>query len=332
MMSANDNQPKSKLAEQLTALMELRNRPDSPPDPLQSSWSVEPGAIIVEADAEECGVVAEKFSEDLLLEITPSLRQIAHEIEFGEVIYGKTAPVMEDRPEPVHRQVLEIGKLKFSDGEKHERAYKRGLDGEVVAYMRKMPLGAMLGTTEKLGGTHGSGPPSAVVISNTNLTHCLQPETGEKIKQRSYIPSIRKRRTGHSVSIEHSRSLLEQAIANTPVMPPVTICPPGIASGTAHYSDQFIGMKVGSTGKGGAPNWVDFYVAGRDHEEWMETIGEVEEKHAKVLNAALGARSFKEVGVAVGQSSFYADKKGGGKRALVAANDNLAAVIKKRSA
>jgi hypothetical protein len=322
---ANDNVP-TKLAEQLTALLEFRNRPDSPPDPLQSSWTTDPSQVVIEKAIEDDGEPAVKFEEDLLLEITPSIRQIVREVEKGEVTYG--TPRGGEKRSPV----VGIGKLKFSDGEDHERAYKRGIDGEVVAYMRKMPAGAMLGATEKTGAAHGSSSPNVVTISNTNITHRLQPVTGKRIVARGYTPAVRKRRKGRSISPDQSRTLIAEAIANTPVLPPVTVCPPGIASGTARYSDQFIGMKVGSTGKGGAPNWVDFYMAGRDHEEWMETIGEVEGKHAAVLNAALSARTLQEVGVAAGQSAKYAAYNGGGKRALIAANDNLSAAIKKKSA
>lgn len=322
--AANDNQPQTKLAEQLTALMALRNRPDSPPDPLQSSWSVEPSTVVIEADVEEDGEIAEKFAEDLLLlEITPSIRQIVREVASGQVSYGNTAPAMDGRPAPRHRQIVGIGKLRFSDGENHERAYKRGLDGDVVAYMRKMPAGAMLGTTEKLGGAHGSASPSTVTISNTNLSLRL---TGRP--SRPFTPGIRKRRTGRSYTAEESRALIDQAIANTPVLPSVTVCPPGVACGTAQASDQFIGMKIGSTGKGGAPNWVDFFMAGRDHEEWMETVAEVDSVHAEVLGRALTARTLSDV--SPGGSDRGARKRG--KRLLIAANDNLKLAMQKRAA
>ena len=87
--AANDNEPKTQLAEQLTALLEYYNRPDTAPDPLQSSWSVEPSVAVVEVNVEEDGEIAETFAEDLLLEITPSIRQIVREIKDGPVVRGK---------------------------------------------------------------------------------------------------------------------------------------------------------------------------------------------------------------------------------------------------
>lgn len=321
LVAANDNVP-TKLAEQLQALLDYRNRPDTPPDPLQSSWTTDPSTVIIEQDAGDEEEFAERYAEDMLLEVTPSIKEIVRQIQAGEVVRNEAG------------QIVAIGTLRFSDGEKHERAHKRGLDGDVVAYMRKMPAGAMLGTTEKIGGPHAGGLPPTVTISNQNITALFfgRDETGKPNNYRTYQPGVRSKRRGRSYTAEESRKLIDEAIANTKVMPPVTKCPPGMASGTARFSDQFIGLKIGSTGKGGAPNWVDFFMAGRDHEEWMEAVADLDEKDVTVLSAALSARSFAEVGVAVGQGAAYADKKGGGKRALIAANDNLTAAIKKMQA
>lgn len=328
--AANDNQP-TKLAEQLTALMEYRNRPDTAPDPLRSSWSTDPSTVIVEQTVDEDEVVVDTFSEDLLLEIRPSIREIVRNFAGGTIERAAPEKDKEGNPKTKFGPIVSIGKLKFSDGEKHERAYKRGLDGDVVAYMRKMPRGAMLGTTEKVGGPHAGGPPATVTISNSNVTALVMGRgaDGEPNNYRPFKPATGERRKGTSLTAEESRKLIDEAFANTPNPPPVKKCPPGMASGTAKFSDQFIGMKIGSTGKAGAPNWVDFFMAARDHEEWVESVGQVEERHVAVLEAAMSARSLKDVGLAAGQAPEYARRKGG-KLILVAANDNLAQKIRKR--
>jgi hypothetical protein len=316
--AANDNHS-TKLAEQLAALLEYRNRPDSPPDPLQSSWGVTPDAVIVETESDD-GEHVERFEEDLLLEVTPSIREIVRQVSAGDEVRNENG------------QIVQIGTLRFSDGEKHERAYKRGPDGDVVGYMRRMPLGAMLGAKEKIGGPHAGGPPPNVTISNSNLVALLlgRDESGQPKNFRPYQAGRRDRRRGRSYTADESRVMIAEAIANTKVMPPVTKCPPGVACGTAKYSDQFIGLKIGSTGKGGAPNWVDFFMAGREYDAWMESLAALDGRDAAVLEAAMSARSLKDVGVAAGQTSKYAQFNGGGKRALIAANDNLAEKIRDR--
>jgi hypothetical protein len=209
---------------------------------------------------------------------------------------------------------------------------KTGPDGKVGAYLCQMTIGAMLGATEESGAPRGADEASGVaVISNLHLTRLLlrRDEKGELIEPppapHQFIPKgeMQPRAT---CTKEETRELIAQAIANTPVMPPVTKCPPGIASGTEKYSDQFVGMKPKASGKGGAISWVDFYTAGRDRAEWLAVLDELDAGDKAVLEAALSAENLAEVGEAAGQSREYARRKGG-KMVLVAANDNLAVKI-----
>lgn len=313
--AANDNYP-TKLAEQLSALLEYRNRPDTPPDPLQSSWGVTPDAVIVEREADD-GEYVERFEEDLLLEVTPSIREIVRQANTGEVVRNDEGVV------------VQIGTLRFSDGEKHERAYKRGPDGDIVGYMRKMPRGAMLGAKEKVGGPHAGGPPPNVTISNSNLVALLlgRGENGQPNNFRPYRAGRRDRRRGRSYTADESRVMIAEAIANTKVMPPVTKCPPGVACGTATFSDQFIGLKIGSTGKGGAPNWVDFFMAGREHDTWMESLAALDEETRAVLDGAMTAANLADLGTSGHRRTLERQAK----RRLMAANDNLVAVTRKNA-
>lgn len=316
MKAANDNTPRT-LAAQLSAVLEFRNRPDNAPDPLRSNWSTDPSTVIADGvfDGDD---EPEAMSEDLLLEITPSIAQIKREIRFGDVVRRD--------PEAKNSPIVSIGKLRFSDGSQHERAMVNGATGVEVKKVR-MRAGTMLGSAEKLGGTHGGTSPSAVSISNTNMTGRILgwevDENGERTAKsknfRGYIPAIRKRRKGKSMTAAQSRINLAGAIANTQNMPPVTYCPPGIATGTARYSDQFIGMKIGSTGKGGAPNWVDEFMALRDHENWQTAVRAADTENLKVITKALTAKSIAELG----DYGHRRTRERQGWRKLTAANDNL---------
>lgn len=317
---ANDNRKvaRGSLANALAMVLEYRNRPDSPPDPLRSGWSTDPSTVIQDGtfDGDD---EPEQISEDLLLEITPSISQIVREVKLGETV--RSDPEMEALGLPPRKNspVVAIGRIRFSDGNQFEQALVNGATGVELKKVR-MKSGAMLGTAEKLGGAHGGDAPAIVTISNTNLTARLQPSIGVKIVNRPYTPATRKRRKGRSYTPTQSRGILAAAIANTPVMPAIQVFPPGVASGTARYSDQFVGMKIGSTGKGGAPSWIDEFVAMQDHKDWQSAIRDAEPKHMTVIQSAMSAGSLSAV--SPGGTDRGARKRG--LRLLVAANDNLA--------
>lgn len=301
---ANDNAKvaRGSLADALAAVLEFRNRPDSPPDPLQSSWSTDPATVIADGsfDGDE---PVEPMAEDLLLEITPSIAKIMHEVKVGVV----------KRKGGKNGAIVEIGKLKFSDGTQTEQAMVNGATGVEVKKV-VMRAGSMLGTTEKLGGSHGGTGGASVTIGNAVLSERFG------VDHRPYTPAIRNRRKGKSITAQQSRELIDQAIANTPALPPVTICPPGVASGTAQYSDQFIGMKIGSTGKGGAPSWTDEFMAMRDYQDWQAAVRDAEPQHIAVITSAMSAKAIVELG----DKGHRRTMERQGWRKLTAANDNLA--------
>lgn len=308
MTPANDNEPKSKLAEQLTAFLALRNTPDHKPEPLTSNWTTEPADALVEPE------VRRELHGEQRLEITPSIQQIYREMH---------KPAVRNE----RGQIVAIGSLHFSDGTQTEKAFTIGPDGDVIQYDRRMPTGAMLGCDERLTVSAGAGTqPAKVTISNARLAERLG------VEHVQYIPGKRKRRTGKAYSASEAQVLLDEAVANTAVMPSTIKMPPGLASGTAQASDQFVGMKIGSTGKGGAASWVDTFSALQEWEAFQAAFADLPAKTKGVLKRALVAGSLTEVGVEAGQSPNYADKKSGGRRALIAANDNFSASIKRYGA
>lgn len=300
MMPANDNLPARSLAEQLTYVLALRNQPDHEPEPLQSNWATAPTELV------EPEVRRELHGEQRL-EITPSIEEIYREMHH--------TPTRNDAD-----QIVAIGKLRFSDGTQTEKGFMVGPDGDVVQYDRRMETGAMLGCSERLMAATGSGSsPARINISNTAIAERFGVESV------SYMPGKRNRRAGKSYSALESRALIADAIANTAVMPAVTTLPSGLACGTAQVSDQFIGMKIGSTGKGGGTNWQDMGSALEDYHTWRLAHAELSEKDKTVLEVAMTAKTLDELGV----RGHRRTKERQAVKRLKAANDNLVAAVKK---
>jgi hypothetical protein len=291
---------KGSLAEQLTALWDYRNRPDHRPEPVASNWAVVP--------ANDSGAVArsERLANEKLLKVTPSIEKILRNM--------REDWVWEDG------KLLAIGNLKFSDGNQYEPALVRAEDGKVERRMVKVRDRAMLGCTETLTEDAGG---QAGVVTISNAVFCDR----VGVPHREFI-SGGKRRPGKSLSPKQSRAMIDRAIANTPVLPPVTMCPPGVASGTAQYSDQFIGMKIGSTGKGGLIHWVDLYTAGRDWDESKKAIDGLDKDHKETLDAAMSAQTM----ASLGKRGHRRTRERQALKRLVAANDNFLQAMRKISA
>lgn len=304
-VSDNDNGGRrGSLAEQLAALMAYRNRPEGPIEPLKTNWTVVPANDNASSDE-----IAE-FSHERVLRMTPSVDEIMRQVASGEVEINDTG------------QVVRLGSLHFSDGTQTERAYKFEAD-KIKEYDRRMPVGGMLGCREKaeaaLGGRGYSG--SELKQSNEFFSETLGTLSARSVKRVS-------RRNGPGYSRKEMQAALEEAIANTPVMPEVNHFPPGLPCGSERISDSFVGMKISATGGSGSIMWQDISSAIVQREIWDEAVAAMALEGIEALDAAMSARNYADVGQAVGQAREYARRKGG-KRALWAANDNLAAALRK---
>lgn len=307
----------TKLAEQLTAFLAHVSSPTHKPEPVTSSFSMTP--------ANDNGVVAktEQLFNEKLLKVTPSVEQIQRAMEqdwvWSDPELHPTKKNKDNTPVQLASTgpLKSIGPLHFSDGKKTEKAYMRGPDSDVIQFDRTMPRGSMLGTTESLVEDAG-GSSASITIGNSTFCGRFGLENHE------YVPGKR-RRKGKSYTSDESRELIAKAIANTPVMPAVTVYPKGMAAGTAQYSDQFIGMKIGSTGKGGAPSWVDIFMAGEEQKAERLAHAEMTEEDKAVFAAAIEAQTLADI--SPGGTIQGARKRG--KRLLVAANDNYAANLQK---
>lgn len=339
-VAANDNQPRRRvrrsratvrgsLAEGLEALLLYRNTPDSLPDPLKSNWSTDPADVIAEADFDENGAPIIVSDLDREREIRPSIAKILEEVKDGAIVRAAPQKVRRGLRTPAVGPITSIGRLRFSDGTARERVTMRTETG-IETTMATARQGALLGSSEDVGGVRGGGSSAGATMSNTRTTavYLGTDEAKKPLHWRPFIPGRKRDIVRKDLTPTQSRALIAEFFACSPTIPPVTKCPPGVATGTARFADQFVGLVTGSTGKGGAPNWVDHFTAVRDREEMRRAIRGLDKVDADALEAAIQAKSFADVGVAAGQSREYARRKGG-RRALIAANDNFASALKK---
>ncbi len=245
---------------------------------------------------------------------TPSVQAIMQNVATGDVEKNENG------------QIVRIGKLRFSDGNQTEVGYVLGIDGEVIQADIRMPAGAMLGMKDKPDRASGGGAdPKDTKASN----HYFEDMLGTLPHR--YIPSG-KRRNGQDYSAEESARILAEAYANTD-MEKVTFTryPKGLPCGSPKVADSFLGMRKTTCEGGGDESWEDTLSAMIDRDLWFEALQELKDRDRDVLDAAMDAANYEEVGRAAGMSGEYSRRKGG-KRALLAANDNLAAAIKKYAA
>jgi len=341
------------IAEQLAPLMAYRNRPQEEYEPLRTNWNLTHDNDNYDEGDEDQRSDIKDFHIERRINIRPTLGEIEREIakaEYRKVPYcGKIdsghsryrfsdrGPDEKSYSHPVggdieigthidgkgkrHKVVTRIGKLRFSNGHATERAYTRGPDGKVIAFDAEVPVGAMLGTSEDQERVLG-GNRKGVGESNAYFAELLEANLPNKVK-------TKKRQRYVKVSKDETRADLARAYANTPKLPSVQRCPPGFPWQPSSVAELFMGMKKFPKGQPGSLMWQDVSTALADREVWEETLAELSREDVATLDAALTSRSFAEVGEKLGMPSHFADKKGGGKRRLLAANENLANAIKK---
>lgn len=342
------------LAEQLAPLLAYRNRPQEEYEPLRTNWNLTHDNDNYDEGDEDQRSDIKDFHIERRINIRPTLGEIAREIsaaEYREVPYcegvdskygtdffcGSRGALQKSYPYPVggdiefgihidrkkkpRKVITRIGKLRFSNGHVTERAYTRGPDGKVIAFDAEVPVGAMLGTSENQERVLG-GNRKGVAQSNAYFAELLEVNLPNKVK-------TVKRQRHVKVSKDETRADLAKAYSNTPTLPPVKRCPPGFPWQTSSVAELFMGMKKFPKGQSGSLMWQDISTAMTQREMWEETIAELSREDVATLDAALTSRSFAEVGEKSGLSRHYADKRSGGRRRLLAANENLANAIKK---
>lgn len=292
------------LAEQLKALMEYRNRPEGPIETVKTNWKTIAAAN--DNNAEDL--------EDLHIErsrpMRPRLGEIRRAIEDGETVRNKAG------------QIVSIGELRFSDGTQTEKAYRFSADGKIMQYDARMPVGAMLGTSDKqeriLGGDTEASNAAYTLVYGGRYPNKAKRKDPEKRAKEKPAPA-------------RTKSEMREEIAALPDFP-VKHYKKGFPWKPTKLRELFMGLEKGKKGESGSVAWEDIstHIAGR--EVWAEALAALSDVDARAIAATETAKSFADVGKAAGQSPTYADKGGGGKKRLLVANDNLIAAIKKSAA
>ena len=290
------------LAEQLKALLEYRNRPETV-EPVKTNWTTVPANT--NADPAEIA----DYGFERHLRITPSVEEIMRQVDANPPERNDTG------------QIVRIGKLRFSDGNQTERAYTHGADGKLIQYDAPMPVGAMLGTRDKaetqLGGRGYSN--EDLLRSNDHFAELLGTIAPRYVKGT-------KRRNGKSYTADESRAMLAEAYANTPTLPPVKRYAPGLPCASQRIADCFVGMQKGKKGESGAIAWEDIAMSKVNKEIWDAALAYMTKGDTKTLDAAMSARNTYSIGSDHGYSGRSAWRNG--KRALLAATDNLREALK----
>lgn len=295
------------LAKQFKTLLAYRSRPEGPYEPIGSNWTT----IAANTNANTDEVKALRHPRKLL--VTPSVDEIMRQA------------VTEDVERNEASQIIRIGKLRFSDGKQTEWTLRLqpGSTTQVEGYYRRMRAGAMLGTREEpdvaLGGSDMSD--EDVAVSNAYFAEMLGTAPAR------YIKRVRRAKRQH-VTRHMAQQWLDEAIANTPVMPAVKYYPPGLPCGSERISDSFIGMQCASAGQFGSIAWQDISDAIASREIWEASIAAMNAEDLETLEAAQTARTWADV--SPGGSVQGARKRG--HKVLHAANDNLAAALRKSAA
>jgi hypothetical protein len=286
-------------AEQLLA---WRNKPEGPIEPVKTNWTVVPANDNNPEDIE--GLRVEKRRE-----MIPSVEAIMRSARSGD----------EEKNEA--GQVVRIGALRFSDGKQTERAYCHGPEGKLVRYDAPMPVGAMLGTSEKAKVDAGiSEDASEVTASNHYFADILDTAPFR------HLPGSRNKKRGKSYSPAESAAILEDAWENTdPNKVTYTYGPAALPCGGAKVADSFVGMRKTGCADSGSIAWEDIATSMVNREMWMETIDALSKSDVDTLDYSMVARNMRSVGEQHGFVGKRAERMG--KKILAAANDNLAVAM-----
>lgn len=314
------------LASAMSALLAYRNRPEGDPVPVKTNWSLTP------ANDNEPEVVADMRTERRI-QILPTVEEIMRQVASGDIERGEPTEMTitkdgETKTVQVPGPILRMGRLRFSNGSQITRGHKIGPDGGAVGAEIRMPVGAMFGGGERDARTLGGDEnPQEISASNRFFEEMFGVVSKKRVTGRKNIP--RAGGTPHADRVQ----MLADAYANTPDLPSVTKCPPGLPAAGAKIADSFLGMQKAGKGDTGSTSWEGIATALVDREIWAQAMDELSDRDKQTLDAVVHgrAKNYADLGVGLGMQHEYARRKGG-KRAIEAANDNLAGILQKVTA
>lgn len=286
-------------------LLAWRARPEGEIHTTETNWST------VAANDNDPEDLADKHAERRW-RIRPSMDDIEASMKSGIVERNEAG------------QVVRIGTLQFSDGTQTEKAYHYGPEGKLVQYDAVMPVGAMLHTTDVQERMLGGDDDSAGSDSYFKETLKVGNRHKSAIRRREDDPSFER----VDRSNVDSKAILVEAYANTPSLPAVTYGKAALPWRPARLTDLFVGMKKGKKGESGSISWQDISASMVAHETWRRVDASLSDRDRETLDAVGTARTFADISPG-GRRSASTRR---GKRALLAANDNLMAAINKASA
>lgn len=302
--------PRLRALSGLKALWHMRNRPvgvaegtDGPLDigGIGTTWSIIP--------ANDNTPQASGSDTEMALEVLPSINDIMRQVKRGPIEYGTHV----DEKKKAHRVITRIGRLRFSDGSQVEKGHKL-VAGEPAETNLKMPVGAMLGCRER--EAREKGQVEDIAYSNAHFRWMLGDPKAPRSKALTPKPGPRVEMTK-----AEAEKMLADAIANTPVMPPVTKCPDGLPFQPKNLRTLFIGGQKGKNGESGSQAWEDIFDQMGKRDTYAKAIDEMVTENVEVLTRALSARSLRQIGEARGYHGKYAIEAG--RRLLIAANDDF---------
>jgi hypothetical protein len=314
------NGRRGSLGEQLIGIRLFATTPDHEPEPVQTNWSVVPANDNNPEDVEEITI-------ERVWDISPSPEEIIRQTSDPESIIEHGSYVDDNGKR--HKVTVRIGKLRFSDGTQTEPGFKLVL-GEAVPAQIRMPIGALLGSTDKERAQRG-GDENPQDRSSTN-DYFGGKETQYRpagLFDATFPHRVRRKarslKTGPKTKAEQ-RQWLADAYTNTPVLPTIKRYPDGFPANPANLAQLFPGMVKVCTGDSGSQAWQDIVSEREERSEFFRWVDSLKPQDRAALEATKTAQTYSDVGKAIGQSSEYARRKGG-RKALIAANDNLMQAI-----
>lgn len=284
------------LSEQLQTLMEYRNRPEGEPITVKTNWKEV-------ADNDNNREDVEDFHIERERPIRPRIGEIMQEVRKGDVERNSAG------------LIIRIGQLRFSDGTQTERDYRREEDGKVVQYDRRMPVGAMLGTSEKQERVLGGD----TIASNAMYTQVYGGKYPNKVARKK-----KEKREGEKPAQPRSKAEMREEISSLPAFP-VKQCKKGFPWKPSNLRELFTGLEKGKKGESGGVAWEDISTHIAQREMWAQALDALKEEDKATLDAAMTARRFADI--SPGGTERGSRKRG--KKMLIAANDNLREYLKK---
>lgn len=303
----------SSLADQLTALLAYRNRPEGKPETVKTNWKT------VAANDNNPEDLAELHIERRRA-IRPTIGEIIESVNADDIEHGKHVEKLAGGEVKEHTVITRIGKLRFSDGSQTERAYRYSVDGKLIEYDATMPVGAMLGARDRQERVLGGD----TVVSNTGYTLVYGGKHPNKAKRKDP-----ERRADEKPAQASTKAAMRAELAALPAHT-ATVCKTGFPWKPSNLRELFIGLEKGKKGESGSVAWEDISTHIVEREVWAETLAALSGGDVKTMDVALTAKTMREIGEAHGFTGKRAERMG--KKILRAANDNLAVALKKSAA